>query len=104
MQPRHFHDGAEDGLEALESLDPESIHSFSDLLTAMKKNRLWRSSIGGSFRDTRHDGGGSGLYRRPDTFRSHDHCENGENHQYHDRPRHDPSRRVDRSPYGPWDE
>ena len=48
MQARHFHDGAEDGLEALESLDPETIHSFSDLLTAMKPHRLRWSAFGRS--------------------------------------------------------
>ena len=49
MQPRHFHDGAEDGLEALESLDPESIHSFSDLLTAMKKTAFGGRRLGEAF-------------------------------------------------------
>ena len=37
MQKRTFHDGAQDGLEALEALDPEKVHTFSDLLMAMKK-------------------------------------------------------------------
>ena len=49
MQPRHFHDGAEDGLEALESLDPESIHSFSDLLTAMKKTAFGGRRLGEAY-------------------------------------------------------
>ncbi len=36
-QPREFRDGAKDGLEALEPLDPDKIETFSDLLTAMRK-------------------------------------------------------------------
>jgi len=37
MQPREFHDGAQDGLEALEPLNPDNIKTFSDLLGAMRK-------------------------------------------------------------------
>ena len=37
MGTREFHDGAQDGLEALEPLDPEQIGSFDGLLTAMRK-------------------------------------------------------------------
>ncbi len=37
MYAREFHDGAKDGLEALEPLDPDKISSFSDLLQAMGK-------------------------------------------------------------------
>src|SRR5262249_36709332 len=37
MGRREFHDGAQDGLEALEPLDPEQIVSFDGLLTAMRK-------------------------------------------------------------------
>ncbi len=36
MAGREFHDGAKDGLEALEPLDPEKIRSFSELLEAMR--------------------------------------------------------------------
>jgi hypothetical protein len=35
MSAREFHDGAQDGLEALEPLDPEQIKSFDGLLTVM---------------------------------------------------------------------
>ena len=49
MQPRHFHDGAEDGLEALQPLDPESIHSFSGLLRAMKKTAFGGRRLGEAF-------------------------------------------------------
>jgi len=49
MQSRHFHDGAEDGLEALQSLDPETIHSFSDLLRAMKKTSFGGRRLGEAF-------------------------------------------------------
>jgi len=49
MQSRQFHDGAEDGLEALQSLDPETIHSFSDLLRAMKKTAFGGRRLGEAF-------------------------------------------------------
>ena len=49
MQARHFHDGAEDGLEALQALDPEIIHSFSDLLRAMKKTAFGGRRLGEAF-------------------------------------------------------
>ena len=37
MGAREFRDGAQDGLEALEPLDPEKISSFDELLVAMRK-------------------------------------------------------------------
>ena len=46
---RTFHDGADDGLEALESLDPARIHSFSDLLTAMQKTAFGGRRLGEAF-------------------------------------------------------
>jgi deoxyhypusine synthase len=49
MQPREFHDGAQDGLEALEPLDPESIRSFSDLLVAMRKTAFGGRRLGEAF-------------------------------------------------------
>lgn len=49
MQSRTFHDGAKDGLEALEALDPEHIHSFSELLLAMKKTAFGGRRLGEAF-------------------------------------------------------
>jgi len=49
MKPRSFHDGESDGLEALEALDPASIHSFTDLLTAMKKTAFGGRRLGDAF-------------------------------------------------------
>ncbi|NKB81042.1 MAG: deoxyhypusine synthase [Nitrospirales bacterium] len=49
MQTRDFHDGAQDGLEALEALDPEQIHSFSDLLAAMQKTAFGGRRVGEAF-------------------------------------------------------
>lgn len=46
MYAREFHDGAKDGLEALESLDPEKITSFSDLLQAMGKTAFGGRHLG----------------------------------------------------------
>lgn len=46
---RSFHDGADDGLEALEALDPARIHSFSDLLTAMRKTAFGGRRLGEAF-------------------------------------------------------
>ena len=46
---RSFHDGAEDGLEALESLDPSQIQSFSDLLVAMRKTAFGGRRLGEAF-------------------------------------------------------
>lgn len=49
MQKRTFHDGAQDGLEALEALDPEKVHTFSDLLMAMKKTAFGGRRLGEAF-------------------------------------------------------
>jgi deoxyhypusine synthase len=49
MQPREFHDGAEDGLEALEPLDPDKVRSFSDLLVAMRKTAFGGRRLGEAF-------------------------------------------------------
>ncbi len=49
MTERTFHDGESDGLEALESLDPETIHSFSDLLGAMKRTAFGGRRLGEAF-------------------------------------------------------
>ena len=49
MQAREFHDGAQDGLEALEPFDPDKIHSFSDLLGAMKKTAFGGRRLGEAF-------------------------------------------------------
>ncbi|MDA0739971.1 MAG: deoxyhypusine synthase family protein [Nitrospirae bacterium] len=46
---RSFNDGAEDGLEALESLDPSQIQSFSDLLVAMRKTAFGGRRLGEAF-------------------------------------------------------
>ncbi len=43
---REFHDGREDGLVALESLDLDRVKSFSDLLRAMSKTAFSGRSLG----------------------------------------------------------
>jgi deoxyhypusine synthase len=49
MYAREFHDGAKDGLEALEPLDPDKIASFSDLLEAMGKTAFGGRHVGKAF-------------------------------------------------------
>ncbi len=49
MFSREFHDGATDGLEALEPLDPEKIASFNDLLVAMGKTAFGGRRLGEAF-------------------------------------------------------
>ncbi len=49
MAAREFHDGAKDGLEALEPLDPENIHSFAELLIAMRKTAFGGRRVGEAF-------------------------------------------------------
>jgi len=49
MGERDFHDGAEDGLEALEALDPEKVGSFAGLLTAMRKTAFGGRRLGEAF-------------------------------------------------------
>lgn len=49
MVPREFHDGAKDGLEALEPLDPRNIASFNDLLVAMSKTAFGGRRLGEAF-------------------------------------------------------
>jgi deoxyhypusine synthase len=49
MAAREFHDGAKDGLEPLEPLDPEKIRSFEDLLIAMRKTAFGGRRLGEAF-------------------------------------------------------
>jgi deoxyhypusine synthase len=49
MGKREFHDGAQDGLEALEPLDPEQIGSFDGLLTAMRKTAFGGRRLGEAY-------------------------------------------------------
>lgn len=49
MSAREFHDGAKDGLEALEPLDPAKITSFDGLLTAMGKTAFGGRRLGEAF-------------------------------------------------------
>ncbi len=49
MAARQFHDGAKDGLEALEPLDPENIHTFGELLSAMRKTAFGGRRVGEAF-------------------------------------------------------
>ena len=46
---RKLHDGREDGLEPLESLDPDNVNSFSDLLRAMSKTAFGGRQLGEAF-------------------------------------------------------
>ncbi|WHZ28008.1 MAG: Deoxyhypusine synthase [Nitrospira sp.] len=49
MYAREFRDGAKDGLEALEPLDPDKITSFGDLLEAMGKTAFGGRHVGKAF-------------------------------------------------------
>lgn len=49
MGAREFRDGAKDGLEALEPLDPEKIGSFDELLIAMRKTAFGGRRIGEAY-------------------------------------------------------
>ena len=49
MGAREFRDGAQDGLEALEPLDPEQIGSFDGLLTAMGKTAFGGRRLGEAY-------------------------------------------------------
>lgn len=49
MERRDLHDGAQDGLEPLEPLDPEKVHSFADLLLAMRKTAFGGRRLGEAF-------------------------------------------------------
>jgi deoxyhypusine synthase len=49
MKQREFRDGATDGLEALEPLDPAQVRSFSELLGAMRKTAFGGRRLGEAF-------------------------------------------------------
>jgi len=49
MSAREFRDGAQDGLEALEPLDPDQIQSFDSLLTAMRKTAFGGRRLGEAY-------------------------------------------------------
>ncbi|MGQ4808262.1 Deoxyhypusine synthase-like protein [Candidatus Entotheonellaceae bacterium PAL068K] len=46
---RQLHDGRQDGLEPLESLDPDAIRSFADMLRAMQKTAFGGRQLGEAF-------------------------------------------------------
>ena len=46
---RQLHDGRKDGLEPLESLDPNTVQSFSDLLQAMHRTAFGGRQVGEAF-------------------------------------------------------
>ncbi len=46
---RRFHDGREDGLEPVVSLNPDEIHSFSDLMEAMGRTSFGGRRLGEAF-------------------------------------------------------
>ena len=62
MFDREFHDGAQDGLEALEPLDPQKIRSFADLLVAMRKTAFGGRRLGEAFEVC------STMFEDPDCF------------------------------------
>ena len=47
--PRDFHDGRDDSLEPLESLDPDRVRTFADLLQAMQKTAFGGRQLGEAF-------------------------------------------------------
>ncbi len=47
--PRELHDGREDGFEPLESLDPDGVQTFAELLTAMGKTAFGGRQLGEAF-------------------------------------------------------
>ena len=49
MGAREFRDGAQDGLEVLEPLDPTQIASFDGLLTAMRKTAFGGRRLGEAY-------------------------------------------------------
>jgi deoxyhypusine synthase len=49
MEERELHDGAADGLEALDPLDPEKVDSFASLLDAMRKTAFGGRRLGEAF-------------------------------------------------------
>jgi deoxyhypusine synthase len=49
MGAREFHDGATDGFEALEPLNPDAIQSFDDLLVAMRKTAFGGRRLGEAY-------------------------------------------------------
>ncbi|WP_455245799.1 deoxyhypusine synthase family protein [Petrachloros mirabilis] len=49
MGAREFRDGTQDGLEALEPLDPEKIGSFDELLVAMRKTAFGGRRVGEAY-------------------------------------------------------
>ena len=55
MKRRALHDGREDGLDPLESLDLSQVDSFSDLLQAMRKTAFGGTAAGRSIRNPARD-------------------------------------------------
>ncbi|MCA9052310.1 MAG: deoxyhypusine synthase family protein [Planctomycetaceae bacterium] len=49
MQHRHLHDGRSDGLDPLESLQIDRVHSFADLLRGMSKTAFAGRQLGEAF-------------------------------------------------------
>ena len=49
MQRDNLHDGREDGLQPLESIDLSRVHSFSDLMRAMSATAFGGRRLGEAF-------------------------------------------------------
>ena len=47
--PRKLRDGREDGFEPLESLNPDTIETFADLLAALRKTGFGGGLVGDAF-------------------------------------------------------
>ena len=96
--------GPTTGFEALEALDPARIHSFSDLLTAMKKTAFGGRRLGEAFEVLK------AMIEDPDCFvvmtlsGAMTIAQNGETHLYHAGPGDGASHCLDRRVDGPWHE
>jgi len=67
-EAREFHDGREDGLVALESLDLDRVRSFSGLLRAMSRTAFSGRSLGEALDVT------VAMVKDPETARSCSRC------------------------------
>ena len=98
---RSLHDGREDGLEPLESLDIRGADGMADLLERMSRTAFGGRELGEAFRRVPRHGRRSGLHPRGHRLRRHDRGQDGPGALRNDRRRPGADHRLHRGGHGP---
>ena len=98
---RALHDGRDDGLQPLESLDLQNTQGFADLLQRMSKTAFGGRELGEAFAGPAGHGRRPRLHPRADHFRGHEHRQDGAGRLPDDRCRPGADHHFHRGHHGP---